>query len=898
MGKPKKSNNNAGKNTQSPGIKIAVKLLFQNLQCVHHLANIGNPSQEGIKAKAFRKKQKELDNFVRPAQEGLNSEFRRHFQELTFRYLSYTLESLRVHYLARMQTLCIEIQQLGLTNSDLQTASQIAIKWGRKNFRSKLRTDSIAEFERTVQSCIQTPKHDITLNKKSSPQPRSSNSPAQGEGSPLPTSASASSVPSSSKPIFPPGFSTSPSCDLSFVYSSISSSLPAPPAPPTPTSQSTCPPPPPSAAMPPTSILPATTSSTSTLPGTTPSTSTLSATSPPVTAPPSTAPLAASQPLTASAPATSLPLAISPSAASQHPLPASAPLPAAPTAASPIAAATAPALAAASTSPTSVGPAATATLNAPPAAPPAAACTTPTATALPPATATAAVTPPSAAPATTIAPPSPPATTTAPPAPAAPTSSAAAPPPAPAAPTTSAAAPPPPHSNPSSSQPFYLSSPRYKGLYDLGAEPLNVQGPRCSLSNFYPCKFVLDRHAYRDTESAYQDSKALFLLQYDKSIEIKSAPYASKAKEWSKPLKKDPRYPQWCKKKANVMLDIFRKKAKQVPIFREDLLVSYPRRITHNLPDEEWGSTFMWKGELFKGRDLFASLLMQVRLELLVESGYFGSPPSSTIPPPPQAPGAQPSTSSPPASPSPSPSTSKSTVPSPSTTAPSTPTTLPTSNRFSPLQVNDLDFPKLPKPATPLCTPPPRQTRSKGPNLYYHGQDKNTWETPSCSSKVVFIGDSNLNKITKKPTKPVDSIEIHSFPGAKTRHFFKNICTSKSKPQKSPDHVVISVGFNDKGNTTSTHMDQMKKAISMVSKTFPNAQVYIPLINYSSSLLEPNRASLDSLNQVIQELAGNSKNVQTIPKIDPSLFSTDELGIHWSNKTANALQEHWLSHLN
>ena len=249
------------------------------------------------------------------------------------------------------------------------------------------------------------------------------------------------------------------------------------------------------------------------------------------------------------------------------------------------------------------------------------------------------------------------------------------------------------------------------------------------------------------------------------------------------------------------------------------------------------------------------------------------------------------------------------TPPQLSTPVSSTSPALPTSNRFSPLQVNDLDFPKLPKPSTPFSTPPPRHKRS-GPNLYFNpslnsnkgkgrGPDKTvTWETPSCSSKVVLIGDSNLGRITQKPTKPVDSIEIHSFSGAKTRHFFKNICTPKSIPQKTPDHVVLSVGINDRGNSPNTHKDQMKKAISMVTKTFPNACVHIPLINYSSSLVEEHRHSLDSLNQIIQELAGSSKNVQTIPKIDPSLFSTTQDGIHWSNNTANALQEHWLSHLN
>ena len=351
------------------------------------------------------------------------------------------------------------------------------------------------------------------------------------------------------------------------------------------------------------------------------------------------------------------------------------------------------------------------------------------------------------------------------------------------------------------------------------------------------------------------------------------------------------------------MTDIFREKAKQVPIFRHDLLSSYPRKIAHNLPDKKWASTHILRnGELFKGQDLFATLLMQVRLELLVETGYFGTPPSPTSPPKPKASKAQQSPTSSRGL-SPSPSTSSSTPPS--TPISTTPSALPTSNRFTPLQVNDLDFPQLPKPSTPFCTPPPRCTRSR-PNIsYYHpissnrGKTKTKWVTPSCSSKVVFIGDSNLNRISQKPKTPVESIEIHSFSGAKTRHFHKTICQKTSVPQKTPDHVVLSVGINDRDNSPNTHKDQMPKTIRMVTRVFPNAQLYIPLINYSSSLERKHRDSLDYLNKLIEELAGSFPNVRVIPKLDPSLFLTqDDDAIHWLPKTANALQEHWLSHLN
>ena len=167
MGK-NKSHQKAGKDTQSSDIKIPTKLLFKILQCVHHLANIGLP-QEGIKAKAFLKKEKELNNFVKPAQDHPNSDFRGCFQKLTRNYILHTLESLRNHYWARQEILVIEIQNLGISDSDLQIAKEIALKWGRKNFRSKLRTETITKFHQTVQSCTLAKQHDKILDQNPSP---------------------------------------------------------------------------------------------------------------------------------------------------------------------------------------------------------------------------------------------------------------------------------------------------------------------------------------------------------------------------------------------------------------------------------------------------------------------------------------------------------------------------------------------------------------------------------------------------------------------------------------------------------------------------------------------------------------------------------------------------------
>ena len=126
----------AGRQTPTLAVPKLAKLLFQVLQCLHHLTNI-RPNGKGTMAKAFLKKQQEMDSFVRPAQE-LGSAFRPFFKKLTSNYFDATLDALVNHYQTRIETLRAEIQNMGASTSDFETSRQISLKWGRKNFRSKL----------------------------------------------------------------------------------------------------------------------------------------------------------------------------------------------------------------------------------------------------------------------------------------------------------------------------------------------------------------------------------------------------------------------------------------------------------------------------------------------------------------------------------------------------------------------------------------------------------------------------------------------------------------------------------------------------------------------------------------------------------------------------------------
>ena len=205
------------------------------------------------------------------------------------------------------------------------------------------------------------------------------------------------------------------------------------------------------------------------------------------------------------------------------------------------------------------------------------------------------------------------------------------------------------------------------------------------------------------------------------------------------------------------------------------------------------------KGKLFKGQDNFAKLLMQIRASLL------NTTPSSTV------------------FPSPSPRRDART-PLASPLPPST--NVGTPSRFSVLQ--DEDFPPLPDPATPATpfqpTPqrplplPGRQRQpatpvtASGPKVCRHGNEKAKWQVPIASSKIVVIGDSNLARITSIDG-PVNSIEIHSYPGARFLHLNKLVWESPA-PQENPSHVFLGVGINSRTNKPDTNSGQIKQLIT------------------------------------------------------------------------------------
>ena len=140
------------------------------------------------------------------------------------------------------------------------------------------------------------------------------------------------------------------------------------------------------------------------------------------------------------------------------------------------------------------------------------------------------------------------------------------------------------------------------------------------LSNFYPCSIYSDYNdlTFNSVEHAYQFECATFFGDNDICNKILQSRSAYQVKKLSKQLYKykiGPPMDEWNKFKVPLMRNLLFRKASSCIRFRERLIESYPHRLTHPVNDGFWGATDRFGQD---GLDLFAHLLMEIRLSLIL----------------------------------------------------------------------------------------------------------------------------------------------------------------------------------------------------------------------------------------------------------------------------------------
>lgn len=429
--------------------------------------------------------------------------------------------------------------------------------------------------------------------------------------------------------------------------------------------------------------------------------------------------------------------------------------------------------------------------------------------------------------------------------------------------------------------------------------------PTDPLSNSFPLSLTYKGNTFLSAEHAYQYEKASFLDDFKRAEEILAATTTTNAKAIGKRVsgihKGTRKHDHWVGRKRFAMEDILWAKMEQCVEFRDALLATGTRRLTFNEQSEYWGTTFVQRGRTEEGQNIFAFLLFRIRSTLA--SRAYSTPPlrrrqSPSLSPPP--------------------------VGSYHSNVTPLPPTVVTPNPYSPLQGTaealpteegtDLTSDNRAQNPTPVTTNPDNPRRDvgggtrggkplspqsvTGPHIVVH-HDKRKWRPPVTKSKGVILGDSNIKIATKLETKAI-SIECHSFPGAKVCHFGKMFCGTL--PQMNPSSVVISVGINNRENQATTNRQQLRQLVDGASKAYPNATIHIPQVNIPSKLPQSQQETLRKFNSTLQELETKFPKFHTVPQLPQNKFKIDprdtRYGIHWTTETANAMMSHWSSHLN
>ena len=188
-------------------------------------------------------------------------------------------------------------------------------------------------------------------------------------------------------------------------------------------------------------------------------------------------------------------------------------------------------------------------------------------------------------------------------------------------------------------------------------------------------------------------------------------------------------------------------------------------------------------------------------------------------------------------------------------------------------------IPDTPPPITSPCRPVSHKARA--------GKKILDWNI-AVTQRAVILGDSNLARI---PATEYKNLQIDSYPGATFYHMKKIL--EKCDVHPKVETVVLSVGINCKDHDAfQTSFPQLNEMHKEARNTFPNADIYIPLLNFSKFLNNTQKMNLDKINNYIQT------HFRYLTTIDPNRFHTDPRdNIHWTHDTATMMIRHWAKQL-
>ncbi|GLD47515.1 AMP deaminase 2 isoform X1 [Lates japonicus] len=183
-----------------------------------------------------------------------------------------------------------------------------------------------------------------------------------------------------------------------------------------------------------------------------------------------------------------------------------------------------------------------------------------------------------------------------------------------------------------------------------------------------------------------------------------------------------------------------------------------------------------------------------------------------------------------------------------------------------------------PQQAGPTCLPVYHKARKDRKILDWQLRGK---------KPIWFLGDSNLSRI---PAYHNNNIQIDSYPGASFYHFQHLL--EKIPPHPFTKLVVLLAGINNKDQDPhKTSIKQLRFLYRRAQSVFPNAVVYLPLINYSPLLPQDQQNNLRIINEFI------FSHFPSVGPLPSGLFETILDNIHWTQETARKMYETWCTEL-
>ncbi|XP_013890103.1 mucin-2 [Austrofundulus limnaeus] len=196
---------------------------------------------------------------------------------------------------------------------------------------------------------------------------------------------------------------------------------------------------------------------------------------------------------------------------------------------------------------------------------------------------------------------------------------------------------------------------------------------------------------------------------------------------------------------------------------------------------------------------------------------------------------------------------------------------------------------------SPLTKPGPRGTTSgqrrdtpapwmTHPTRHCARFDKKLEWKVSLHKKHVILGDSNLSRL---PAYDGSNLQIESFSGARWEHATHLLRSAEINVEV--EKLILSFGLNDRQQRSlPTVVREMETAISTAMRKFPTAQIFIPQVNFSTSLPLTERLLLEGLNE---EIKGYDNHIPLLKEG----FITQKDDIHWSSGTGINMFEYWMN---